>query len=115
MRKHDAFRGNQRSQPSGGDRGLVARTIVLSQECTTVFRGAPSVAGPAAVLLGNIDNDPKGEVEIAVGGLDGRLAIFKGGHFTGTPFLVASGIQSYFLGFQLLMLPSCRAIGAPAC
>lgn len=46
------------------------------------------------MLLGNVDNDPNGDVEIAVGGMDGTLAVFKGGRFTGPPFLFATGTDS---------------------
>lgn len=85
-------RSVRRKRSTGKEDELVTRSVVFALEYTTVFRGAPPVVGPAALLLGNIDNDPKGEVEVAVGGVDGRLVIFKGGSSTSAPFLVASGI-----------------------
>lgn len=86
-------RSGRRKRSTGKEDDLVTRSVVFALEYTTVFRGAPPVVGPAALLLGNIDNDPKGEVEVAVGGVDGRLVIFKGGSSsTSAPFLVASGM-----------------------
>ncbi|CAM9200039.1 unnamed protein product [Ectocarpus fasciculatus] len=70
---------------------VLARTVCQSRH-TTVFEGAPVVSGSAAVLLGDVDNDPQAERELAVGGVDGTLAVFKAGHTTPGPYFIASGL-----------------------
>ncbi|CAM9238514.1 unnamed protein product [Ectocarpus sp. 8 AP-2014] len=70
----------------------LARTVCQSRQQTTVFEGAPVVSGSAAVLLGDVDNDPEAERDLAVGGVDGTLAVFKVGHPTPGPYFVASGL-----------------------
>lgn len=47
------------------------------------------VCGSAAVLLGDVDNDLK--ADLAVGGVDGTLALFKAEHLSAGPYLVSSG------------------------
>lgn len=49
------------------------------------------MSGSAAVLLGDVDNDPRAEIELAVGGIDGTIAVFKAEHPTVGPYLTASG------------------------
>ncbi|CAB1099680.1 unnamed protein product [Ectocarpus sp. CCAP 1310/34] len=71
---------------------VLARTVCQSRQQTTVFEGAPVVSGSAAVLLGDVDNDPQAERELAVGGVDGTLAVFKVGHPTPGPYFMASGL-----------------------
>lgn len=72
---------------------VLARTVCQSRQQTTVFEGAPVVSGSAAVLLGDVDNDPQAERELAVGGVDGTLAVFKVGHPTPGPYFMASGMH----------------------
>lgn len=84
-------RGSGRSKVMAKDAGMCARLVCYTHQQTTVFEGAPMVAGPAAVLLGDVDNDLKAEVEVAVGGVDGTLAVFKAGHPKAGPYLAASG------------------------
>lgn len=71
--------------------GMLARSVCYARQHTTVFEGAPTVSGSAAVLLGDVDNDPQAEFELAVGGVDGTLAVFKTGHPTPGPYFEASG------------------------
>lgn len=75
--------------------GVLARSVCYTRQHTTVFERAPIVSGSAAVLLGNVTNNPHGEIELAVGGVDGRLAVFKAGHSTPGPFFEASGYSSW--------------------
>lgn len=72
-------------------RSVLARSVCYTRQQTTVFEHAPIVSGSAAVLLGDVDNDPRSEIELAVGGVDGTLAVFKVGHPTRGPYLVATG------------------------
>lgn len=74
---------------SNRDGNAIARSVCYTREQTTVFERAPIVSGSAAVLLGDVDNDPRSEIELAVGGVDGTLAVFKVGY--PTPYLVATG------------------------
>lgn len=71
--------------------GVLARSVCYTRQHTTVFERAPIVSGSAAVLLGNVTNNAQGEIELAVGGVDGRLVVFKAGHSTPGPFFEASG------------------------
>lgn len=73
------------------ERDILARSVCFTQQQTTVFEGAPIVSGSAAVLLGDVDNDPRAEIEVAVGGIDGTIAVFKAGHPTTGAYLTASG------------------------
>lgn len=83
---------SRQSSSSSDSSQFVARTVCFDRRYTAEFTGAPQVvAGPAAVLLGDVDNDPSGDVEIVVGGMDGTLAVFKGVNSTGQPFLTSSG------------------------
>lgn len=70
---------------------VLARSVSYSRQHATVFEGAPIVSGSAAVLLGNVTNNSQGEIELAVGGVDGRLAVFSAGHSTPGPYFEASG------------------------
>eukprot|EP00903_Cladosiphon_okamuranus_P011768 g11062.t1 len=72
--------------------GFLARSICYTRQHTTVFERAPVVSGSAAVLLGNVTNNAQAEIELAVGGVEGRLAVFKAGHSTSGPYCEASGL-----------------------
>lgn len=71
--------------------GVLARSVGYTRQHTTVFERAPIVSGSAAVLLGKVTNNAQAEIELAVGGVDGRLAVFKAGHSTPGPYFEASG------------------------
>lgn len=77
-------------------KGLLARSVCYTRKQTTVFEGAPIVSGSAAVLLGNVTNNNGGEVELAVGGVNGKLAVFKADHSTPGPYFEATGILAVF-------------------
>ncbi|CAM9136944.1 unnamed protein product [Scytosiphon promiscuus] len=94
------------------NRSVLARSVCYTRQQTTVFERAPIVSGSAAVLLGDVDNDPRSEIELAVGGVDGTLAVFKVGHPTCGPYLsvvpnflsglgtlCALGLGKLFLGY----------------
>lgn len=72
------------------------RSVSFAHQQTTVFPGAPTVSGSAAVLLGDVDNDAKAEIELVVGGVDGTLAVFKAGYSTEGAYLIASGMYASF-------------------
>lgn len=74
---------------------ILARSVCYPRQHTTVFEGAPIVSGSAAVLLGDVDNDPQSEIELAVAGVNGTLAVFKTGHPTPGPYFEASGTLSF--------------------
>lgn len=81
----------EQQRGSSGNKGIFSRCVCFTQQHTTVFEGAPRQILPSAVLLGDVDNDPKGDIELVVGGADGTLAVFKAGHPTPGPYLEASG------------------------
>ncbi len=56
-----------------------------------MFKGAPIVSGSAAVLLGNVTNNNNGDIELAVGGVNGKLTVFKAEHSTPGPYFEATG------------------------
>lgn len=92
-------RPNQQPRPAEGVAcRLFSRPVCFAHQQTTVFKGAPAASGPAAVILGNIDNDLKGEIEVAVGGVDGTLAVFKAAHPSAGPYLTASGAMCDTMG-----------------
>lgn len=86
---------NSSSKAIPKERDIWAKSVCFTQQQTTVFEGAPIVSGSAAVLLGDVDNDPRAEIEVAVGGIDGTIAVFKAGHHTTGAYLTASGAASY--------------------
>ncbi|CAN0159603.1 unnamed protein product, partial [Discosporangium mesarthrocarpum] len=66
------------------------RSVCFTHQEASVFEGSPMVAGPAALLFGNVDNDPQGGLELAVGGVDGTLVVFKAPETTA--FFRATGL-----------------------
>lgn len=103
---------NSSSKPIPKDRDILARSVCFTQQQTTVFEGAPIVSGSAAVLLGNVDNDPRAEIEVAVGGIDGTMAVFKAGHPTMGAYLTASGAAYWY---RSMVLNSCASTVAASC
>lgn len=73
------------------NKDVLARSVCYTRQQTTVFEGAPIVSGSAAVLLGNVTNNSSGVVELAVGGVNGNLAVFKAEHSTPGPYFEATG------------------------
>eukprot|EP00752_Nemacystus_decipiens_P009212 g8228.t1 len=71
---------------------VLTRSVHYTRQHTTVFERAPIVSGSAAVILGNVTNNAHADIELAVGGVDGRLAVFKAGHSTPGPYFEASGL-----------------------
>lgn len=108
-KSHGAGTGPDDTMPKARD-GVLARSVCYTRQHTTVFERAPIVSGSAAVLLGNVTNNAPAEIELAVGGVDGRLAVFKAGHSSPGPYFEASGHTSALLryswthGHRLLLL-----------
>jgi len=86
-----AERGRSSYKGKGKKRGIFSRSMSFRQQQTVVFHGGPRDVLPSAVLLGDVDNDHRGDAEVAVGGVDGTLAIFKTSHVTSGPYLLSSG------------------------
>lgn len=84
--------------------GVLARSVHYTRQHTTVFERSPIVSGSAAVLLGNVTNNAQAEIELAVGGVDGRLAVFKAGHSTPGPYFEASGSKLHLALFGCCVL-----------
>jgi len=72
---------------------VLARSVCYTRQQTTVFVGAPIVSGSAAVLLGNVTNNGEGAIELAVGGVNGKLAVFKAEHSSPEPYFEATGMR----------------------
>lgn len=86
-----AERGRSSCKGNGKKRGIFSRSVSFRQQQTVVFHGGPMDVLPSAVLLGDVDNDHRGDAEVAVGGVDGTLAVFKASHVTSGPYLLSSG------------------------
>ncbi|CAM9138999.1 unnamed protein product [Phaeothamnion confervicola] len=86
------------------------RSICLTHQDTLLFEFPSTIAGPAAITLGDADND--GGIELVVGGLDGTLAVFKG--WQEQPAYVASGLGGIVaVGLGRLFLATGDAKAAP--
>ena len=93
---------NSSSKAVPKERDILAKSVCFTQQQTTVFEGAPIVSGSAAVLLGDVDNDPRADIEVAVGGIDGTIAVFKAGLHTTRAYLTASGTAHAFTSGSVL-------------
>lgn len=56
---------------------ISVREVSFAHQEAAVFQFTSVLAGPSAVLLGDADNDPHGESELVVGGLDGTVSLFS--------------------------------------
>ncbi|CAM9912702.1 unnamed protein product [Choristocarpus tenellus] len=100
----------QRTRKHRWRRHLPPRSVCFTHQETSVFQGAPMVGGNHSLLFGNVDNDPNGTLDLAVGGVDGTLVVFKAapGTHDSAPFFKATGlgtIMTLVLGPLLLHHP----------
>jgi Integrin-alpha FG-GAP repeat-containing protein 2 len=94
------------------------RSVCFTHQQTAIFRFEGNIAGPDAVLLGDVDNDPLEDEELVIGSVDGDLAVFRGSQQP-EPCMKASGLGTItaialgplFLGSPGQQLIVCSAEG----
>jgi Integrin-alpha FG-GAP repeat-containing protein 2 len=94
------------------------RSVCFTHQQTAIFSFQGSIAGPDAVLLGDVDNDPRGDEELVIGSVEGDLAVFRGSQQP-EPCMKASGLGTItavalgplFLGSPDQQLIVCSAEG----